>query len=183
MTALIILQLIFLLPFAIHFALLLYNSLTGQKYKDNKIVYYLGIFLLVLTIAALLVPSAGILSFIVFVNYFYFLFLIFFRSSKVKVAKNPLMVISKILLLITPVALLVIINVYFNQQIGYPSSEVLNSTTTGSDISNLTPSQTQGVAILPLATLLMLSSSILQLISLTVDILLDKIAINKHANK
>ncbi|MEI6887530.1 MAG: hypothetical protein WCK31_04825 [bacterium] len=143
----------------------------------------MGIVLLIITLFALLVPSSGVLSFVVFIDYFYFLYLIFFRSARIKARKNPLVVLSKILLLLTPIAIILILNVYFMQQFSFTNYEVLNSATTNTDMKNFVPTQNQGISVVPLATLLMLSSSVLQLISLTVDILLDKIAMNKYANK
>lgn len=183
MTALIILQLIFLFPFTIYFALLLANSLTGQMYIHNKTSYYIGILLLIVTLFALLAPSSGVLSFIIFVDYFYFLYTLFFRNKKVKVAKNPLMVISKTLLLLMPLVILIVMNVYLIQQLSFSNLEMLNSVDgVNSSLTQLIPTSKGELSVIPLATLLLLSSGVLQLISLSVDILLDKIEKNKNEN-
>ena len=184
MTALIILQLVFLFPFTIHFAFLIANSAVGKNYKYNKISYYIGILLLIVTLFALLIPSSGILSFVVFINYFYFLYLIFFRNVKETISKNPMMVVSKFLLFLTPLVILIIMNVYLIQQLTFSNLEMLNNTDpANSSINNLVPVTNSNYSVIPLATLLMLSSAILQLTSLSINILLDKIAMNKNANK
>jgi len=178
MVQVIILQLIFILPFAIYASFSLAKTLRGITYTFQKSQFFVGLILLTGILAALTVRELGILTYTVFFVFPFFLYLIFFAHPVVKTNKSIFKIILKTFLFIMPFVVVIILNYYLFVT---SSIQITEGTSTASEVSNLLPKTEGSVPVISLVALLLLVSSSVQCASYLIESLIDKLsAHSKH---
>lgn len=178
MVQVIILQLIFILPFAIYASFSVAKSLRGITYTFQKPQFFVGLILLMGIISALTIKELGVLTYTVFFVFPYFLYLIFFAHPVVKTNRSIFKIILKVFLFIMPFIVVILLNYYLFVT---SSIQITDGTSATSNISNLLPKNEGGVPVISLVALLLLVSSCVQCASYLIESLIDKLsAHSKH---
>lgn len=178
MVQVIILQLIFILPFAIYASFSLAKSLRGITYTFQKPQFFVGLILLLGIISALTVKELGVLTYTVFFVFPFFLYLIFFAQPVIKTDKSIFKIILKAFLFIMPFMVVILLNHYLFVT---SSIQITEGNAASSDISNLLPKTEGSVPVISLVALLLLVSSCVQCASYLIESLIDKLgAHSKH---